>query len=373
MSRYANVRTTEAHGSGPEPRGTTIDVVAADQTFCDEWLELAGRLPSSYFQTPDWILTWWRHNGRPVTQVYSWRDRHGSLVAVVALTRTRYPLVTRFGWSVPVTSNAGAGAGDADHCGWLVDPIVAPTVRAWTEQTLRRETLLVHGVAAACGDNALPRHAGLLAETVCPRLEIPPTLDELDASGKFCKQLRRYGRRLADSDVTFRWVGPGRVEPGHLATMHHLHTLRRTMKAGTAASGFGDRELALHHALVELRRRDRGPAVVVAEREGMTIGILYGLWWQRTFAYYQLGWHPDWARHNLGTMLVGEAIRLAGARGADVFDFLRGAEPYKYRFGASDAIDRTWYTPRGRSGRLLQLAQAARTVRRRGPTPAVSD
>jgi CelD/BcsL family acetyltransferase involved in cellulose biosynthesis len=37
-----------------------------------------------------------------------------------------------------------------------------------------------------------------------------------------------------------------------------------------------------------------------------------------------------------GMVLMGETIRLAAEEGCHTFDFLRGAEPYKYRFGASD-------------------------------------
>jgi len=38
----------------------------------------------------------------------------------------------------------------------------------------------------------------------------------------------------------------------------------------------------------------------------------------------------------VGRALVGRAIELAVDEGASCFDFLRGAEPYKYRWGARD-------------------------------------
>ena len=46
--------------------------------------------------------------------------------------------------------------------------------------------------------------------------------------------------------------------------------------------------------------------------------------------------------------------------GARTFDFLRGAEPYKYRFGAVDRWDRTWMVPRGPAGALLAARYAYR-------------
>jgi CelD/BcsL family acetyltransferase involved in cellulose biosynthesis len=37
-----------------------------------------------------------------------------------------------------------------------------------------------------------------------------------------------------------------------------------------------------------------------------------------------------------GMVIMSDAIRLAASEGCATFDFLRGTEPYKYRFGASD-------------------------------------
>jgi hypothetical protein len=58
-----------------------------------EWRELAGRVEdSSYFQTPEWVLSWWEDRGRPPTVVGLWRDASGTLEAVAFLTKVREPL-----------------------------------------------------------------------------------------------------------------------------------------------------------------------------------------------------------------------------------------------------------------------------------------
>ena len=55
----------------------------------------------------------------------------------------------------------------------------------------------------------------------------------------------------------------------------------------------------------------------------------------------------------MGSMLVLHALERAADEGTRAFDFLRGSEPYKYRFGARDRSDRTWLVPRGPAGALL--------------------
>ena len=96
--------------------------------------------------------------------------------------------------------------------------------------------------------------------------------------------------------------------------------------------------------------------------------MLYGFWWRDTFAAYQSGWDRAYARDGLGNLLVLHALELAAERGAATFDFLRGTEPYKYRFGASDRFDRTWLVPRGPAGALLAARQRVRARRDRRST-----
>jgi ribosomal protein S18 acetylase RimI-like enzyme len=69
---------------------------------------------------------------------------------------------------------------------------------------------------------------------------------------------------------------------------------------------------------------------------GELVAVLYCLLHARRCCYYLGGFDPRWAAISPGTLLVGHAIEQARAEGATAFDFLRGAEPYKYRWGAVD-------------------------------------
>ena len=86
------------------------------------------------------------------------------------------------------------------------------------------------------------------------------------------------------------------------------------------------------------------------------MGVLYGFWWRDTFAAYQSGWDRAYARDGLGNVLILHALEFAAADGARSFDFLRGTEPYKYRFGARDRWDRTWLVPAGPPARCSRFA-----------------
>jgi CelD/BcsL family acetyltransferase involved in cellulose biosynthesis len=56
--------------------------------------------------------------------------------------------------------------------------------------------------------------------------------------------------------------------------------------------------------------------------------------------YYLSGYDPDLEKQSIGTILVAHAVEQAVRDGATTFDFLRGAEEYKYAWGATDRMNR---------------------------------
>jgi len=348
------------------PEVVDLDGPASLEALDRDWLELAGRLEgTSYFQTPDWVLAWWETIARrPATRVAMWRAPCGRLEAVVALSRDRERLHRRLPVAVPVYANAGSGPGAADHCGWLVPAERADDVGAWVSEAIGGSAVLVRGADPDWSGRSLPAGARVVDATACPRVELPLADRGAGPSPAFVRQLRRFRRRLEREEVRFEWVPPAQVDEELLVALFELHAYGRARRGG---STFDVTQLAFHRRLAERAGPRRGPAAVVARRDEAIAGVLYGFWWQDTFAAYQSGWDPRFARHSMGSVLVLHALERAAEEGAHTFDFLRGTEPYKYRFGARDRCDRTWLVPRGPAGALLAARHRVRDRRRRGP------
>jgi CelD/BcsL family acetyltransferase involved in cellulose biosynthesis len=341
-----------AQAAGIEPEVADLERIAGGETLEPEWLELAERHEgSSYFQTPDWVLAWWDTiAGRPRTRVAAWRTPSGRLQAIVALSRGRERLHRRLRLAVPVHANAGSGAGDADHCAWLVAPNRRDAVAEWLTEEIAGSALLVRSAAPDWPGEILPAGARTVAVTACPRVALPLAADTGAPSKDFVRQLRRFTRRLERKGVQLDWVEPPGVDGRLLNALFDLHAQGRQ---GAGPGSFGKDKLAFHRQLSRRAQPGRGPATVVARRGEQIVGVLYGFWWRDTFAAYQQGWDRAYARDALGNVLVLHALEHAAERGATTFDFLRGREPYKYRFGARDEWDRTWLVPRGPVGALL--------------------
>lgn len=63
---------------------------------------------------------------------------------------------------------------------------------------------------------------------------------------------------------------------------------------------------------------------------------LFGFRYEDTFYYLQSGYYLQWSRYSQGSLLVGLVFQAAIDEGYQQFDFLRGAEPYKYEWGGID-------------------------------------
>jgi CelD/BcsL family acetyltransferase involved in cellulose biosynthesis len=343
--------------STPEVLRTPAAVEALVDGLVDDWRDLVASADwSSYFMTPDWVLSWWETLGSREDLVAVWRGPDGGVDAVVGLGRSRHRLHPRLPLEVRPWTVLGSGAAAADHVGWVVRPHRMHEVRRWLSGRLDRSPVLLGSTDPSSGVGDLLPGLEPVGRNACPRVDLGdgplPT-----GSSKLRKQVRYDERRLADAGVRLTWQPPGEVEPWTLDDLLRLHSERATDQDW--ATTFTAERRALHLALLRRSARGRGPAAVVATQEDRVVGVLYGFRWRDTFAYYQTGWDRDLARLGLGTVLVASAMRYARDEGCRTFDFLRGNEPYKYRFGAEDRVDQTWLHAGGTSGRLLRLKHAA--------------
>ncbi|MFJ3794040.1 GNAT family N-acetyltransferase [Kitasatospora sp. NPDC090091] len=366
----AAVRTRPADGAAARPVRYRSPALPAE--VLDGWRALAAADPAgSWFTTPEWTLSWWETLGAQegTGEVTVWREADGRVSAVVPLLRTRRRLHPRAPLAVPCLTVLGSGPGAADHCGFTASPERRAEVADWLRRRGRRATLLLTDLDPE-QTGLLPPGAVETGRTPCPRADLTAGPDAL-GSRQFRANLRRYGRKLAAEGITFRWVAPAAGE-GELAERTELlHTVLRLHRQRRAALGlpttFDPARAPLHLRLIERAAatgRGEGPAFLVAERAGEAVGVLYGFRWRDTFAYYQIGWDQAWAPLRLGTAVIAEALRASAEQGLATFDFLRGTEPYKYRFDAVDREDVSWLVPHGLSGALIGLKYRAKAARR---------
>jgi CelD/BcsL family acetyltransferase involved in cellulose biosynthesis len=317
---------------------------AAFDELAAEWTGLLARAAvDTVFLTPAYKRVWWRHLGHGDLLLLTVRDADGALLGLAPLFITAQPDQGR------VLQTVGC-VEVSDYLDWiaargeeeavltaLLDFLASPAAPAWDcidlcnihrdSPTLRLLPAIAH------------RH-GWRAETsvqdVCPVVDLPPTWEEyLELlRGKDRHELRRKTRR-AEALEELRWyiVGPQHdlqaeiedfmalmaasspdkaafLAPPMRAFFHDL--ARAAFDAGWLQLSFlalGEKKLAAYFNLVYKER-------VLVYNSGLDAGSDPGF--------------------GAGIVLTGYLIQHAIKSGYRAYDFLRGDERYKYRFGGVD-------------------------------------
>ncbi len=298
-----------------------------------EWLALWRRSPEATpFQSPMWLLPWWRAYGSDELSTLVARDASGALTAVLPL------YIVRDG---DESLGMFLGTGNSDYLDYVgngnVGPLFAELVgrdcAMWDLQQLRPSSAML----------TAPLPSGLcdavLEQDRCPILSIENAGDELQnlTSTHFRKKLRYYRRALERiAPVTTESASASSLE-AMLEALYALHAAR-WQRRGLPGVLF-DEVVQRFHRDAARRLLGAGALRMYATRLGERIvAVFYGFAHAGTVYYYLSGYDPELERLSIGTLIVAHAIEEAVRDGATTFDFLRGAEEYKYAWGATDRV-----------------------------------
>ncbi|MFL5575073.1 MAG: GNAT family N-acetyltransferase [Gemmatimonadaceae bacterium] len=317
------------------------ELTSADalEALAPEWRALWARSPSATpFQSPDWLLPWWRHFGRGEPLVLALRDA-GALVGVAPFY-TFHDGAGRPGRLVLL------GTGNSDRLDALFDAgfeergagaVLARVTaggRDWDVCDLQRLAPSSPLLAAASPDGVT---SDVVEEEPCPVLSLPASAEGIEAvvSRGFARRLDYYARRAARAGVVRVEAADERTLGEQLDALFALHEARwrRRHEPGT----LGDPVVRSFHREAAAALLRGGALRCYALRlGGRIIAVYHGFADRRRSYYYLGGFDPELETLSPGSLLVAHAVREAMREGAREVDFLRGREPYKYRWGATD-------------------------------------
>jgi CelD/BcsL family acetyltransferase involved in cellulose biosynthesis len=298
------------------------------------WRRASGATP---FQSPAWIIPWWRHfaPGELFVVAVARGDRLVGLAPLYvedgALGRRLLPL----------------GISVSDYHDILLDPddvtaagaaLVAAAFAAGGWDLWDLEELMPN---AAALDLPAPAGAGehISDHSPCPTLALQG--DDLMATlpRRMQRTLRLARNRAARAGpLAFQRAGPDGIADA-LASLERLHAARWQ---GRGEAG------VLADARVRRFHREAAPALAVAGllrlftlRFGEeVVAASYGFHHAHRSYLYVTGFDPAHAFESPGVLMTAHAIDAAIRDGAREFHFLRGQEPYKYLWGAVDRWNR---------------------------------
>lgn len=173
-------------------------------------------------------------------------------------------------------------------------------------------------------------------EDVCPIIDLPATWDDylLCLDKKQRHELRRKLRR-ADTEADTRFIVIG-TEHDLRAEMHRFIDLHQ--KSTPEKDNFMDPQMqGFFFDVAGVLQAKGWLQLAFVEIDGQKAAALLNFDYGNSILVYNSGYDPAQFSHlSPGIVVTARCIEHAIALGRSKFDFLRGNEVYKYRFGAQD-------------------------------------
>jgi CelD/BcsL family acetyltransferase involved in cellulose biosynthesis/glycosyltransferase involved in cell wall biosynthesis len=313
-----------------------------------EWGHLWAEDPhATVFQSPQWLIPWWKHIGEGELFVLAVRaddlTERNRLVGLVPLYV--YPQTDGSREIFPL------GISTSDY----LDALALPQFRAEVARRTGQQLEACTEIWDRCHFPQLCRDSLLDASAVpnswidqrdtsepCLVLPLSATVDALSTviPRRTFQNFRYARRRAARENRVFVEL----AMPSNLAefqdTLIRLNTSRWSGRNGSVGV-LDDRRVQRFHAEALPQLLALGVLRMFGLRiNGCIAGVHYGFLdlrnGVRKASYYISGFDPDFHRFSPGALLIGHAIEDAVREGARSFDFLRGREAYKYAWGAAE-------------------------------------
>ena len=170
----------------------------------------------------------------------------------------------------------------------------------------------------------------------CPVLTLPAGAQLSDTISKRMLKNLQYSRRRADKLHKMHYFRANRENaPALFEILADLHQNRWGERG--QAGVLNDPSIRRFHRAAIPRLISHGLLRLdVLYADELPAAALYSLVAKGRWHYYIGGFDPDFAKLSVGTLIVGNAIEQASNEACYAFDFLRGKEDYKYRWGARD-------------------------------------
>ncbi len=304
-----------------------IDSIDALERFRSEWSSftetIEGQTP---FQSPEWLLAWWRHFGSGRLRVLVVYRGGDTLAGVIPLFRHEWQGRQQL---------TLIGSGISDYLEPALRPehggAIAEALRAHLLDTSDWDICEWQDLAA---DTPLARLAPLQEDTPCSEIKLDGSFDSYwgRRSKDLRRNLRRYGQR-AEQTASFEFAVSCSADSDLIDELIRLHGDRweklglPSMIAANHSAEFL-RDIARQFEYRDILR------LFTLRYEGRVAAISVGFLYRATLYSYLSAFDPHYETLGLGRRLLYESLRHAYEQQYTAWNFCRGKEPYKFSFGA---------------------------------------
>lgn len=335
----------------------TIDIThepKALENIREEWNTLHERSYNhSIFMTWEYIATWWEHLGHDhMLWLMTARDKQGKLVGIAPMMRVRRTRVKFMAWHqlefIGATTNS-------DHTDFIIEiglekEIIPAFIHALNHQTSNNWDVIALSSIPADSPSITALHRIDLdweqAKTsICPYIPLGETDWDTHFASLSKRKRKEVRRKYRDLEAAY-----GDNWQYHI--IDKVEDIRPTMEAMMAMhqekwdaiehhdGAFANQQIANFHLAVAERLFHRGRLrLQTLHIDGELAAVLYNFIHHNHVFDFASGLNAKFAEISAGQILTAESLRNAIETGVEEYDFLRGEEDYKFRWGAQERIN----------------------------------
>jgi CelD/BcsL family acetyltransferase involved in cellulose biosynthesis len=359
-----------------------IEDASAFAGMAAEWNTLLRESAANrVFLTWEWLHTWWCHIGsRRRLSILAVREAR-DLVGIVPLVHGR----SRLGDLLPLPrlDSLGGGSVGSDYLDVIAKRGCEDQVLDAVEAELNDRGAMIRMDQVDPRSALAARLAVRLGQSgwgvarygaqTCPFVPLTGHTWESYQARLGAEHRYNFRRRLRNLEnagaFRFERVSGDGERREVLSTLVRLNHERWRKRGGSQA--FHQPALVTFHDEVTRLAHARGWLRLYALRlDGRVAAALYGFLYDGTFSFYQSAFDPRDARHSVGLVAMGLAIKSAIEEGAVEYDMLHGDEAYKFLWcrETREVVRLSLYPPTA-LGRVADAASAVfrdarRTMRR---------
>lgn len=305
----------------------------------DSWNNVLKKSNHSFFSTWEWLSTWWKHYGDDKRLIILLAHENDEIVGIAPLMCSNHQM-----FGARMKKIEFIGTPDTDYCNFI-------TTKK-SEECINLFINYLHDLSENwdCIDlGEIPANAeclSVLSETSkeliihhkCPYIPLPDSYEKFLSwvKTKQRSNLRRVDRRLKkEFNVECAdYSGIDSINSG-MNILFDLNRKRWMSRGGAGA--FAEKKFRSFNLDVAKKLSEKKwLGLYMLKLSGNIVAAEYGFKYNNKYYSYLNGFDPRYHKFSVGNMLRGYLIQNFIQDGLVEFDFLRGAENYKYRWNAID-------------------------------------
>lgn len=305
-----------------------------------EWNQLVeGGMTNTPFQRHAYQAAWWRHLGEGELLTVVVTDQEGALRGLAPFNLRNGRLVFNASKEETDYLDIVTRGADAEEV-WekIIDCLCSEDCPAW-------DVLDCYNIPAdSPSKNILPRLASsrgfLFTEEVaevCPVVYLEHDFEGYLAGldKKQRHEIRRKMRRANGAEAALHLVN----QEDDLTAQVDIFLDLLQKSTPEKGAWLNEGRSALFHEVAQAALADGTLLLMFMEMDGEAVSALFNFCYNGRVWVYNSGLDMTRFGHlSLGVVLTAQAIKFATENQCQTFDFLRGNEGYKYRFGAQDTV-----------------------------------